>query len=148
MRYSDLSSDVVQLLLALQHRDLGPEDYDLLLHLDDRVRPPTVDVVQLDRFRVDQVTIEDLVDDESTPSKATTSTSNCLEYLSAEPAVDTPVAVATKRQRCCGVCLEKYEVGQSRKYLPCGHSFHVDCIDHWLSQSSMNCPLDGLSVVV
>ena len=46
----------------------------------------------------------------------------------------------------CGVCMENYEVGQKRKYLPCGHVFHSNCIDTWLGQSSNNCPLDGLEI--
>ena len=46
----------------------------------------------------------------------------------------------------CSVCMENYEVGQKRKYLPCGHVFHSNCIDTWLGQSSNNCPLDGLEI--
>ena len=46
----------------------------------------------------------------------------------------------------CGVCLENYEVGQTRKILPCGHAFHSNCIDTWLGQSSTKCPLDGSEI--
>lgn len=46
----------------------------------------------------------------------------------------------------CGVCMENYEVGQTRKNLPCGHVFHSNCIDKWLGQSSTSCPLDGLEI--
>jgi hypothetical protein len=46
----------------------------------------------------------------------------------------------------CGVCMEYYEVGQTRKILPCEHVFHSNCIDTWLGQSSTKCPLDGREI--
>ncbi|XP_071096603.1 uncharacterized protein [Haliotis cracherodii] len=46
----------------------------------------------------------------------------------------------------CAVCMDPYEMGQTRKFLPCDHVFHDSCIDMWLKNSSMNCPLDGLPV--
>ena len=54
----------------------------------------------------------------------------------------------TKEHVCesCGVCMENYEVGQSRKILPCQHAFHSNCIETWLGQSSNKCPLDGREV--
>ncbi|KAL3872456.1 hypothetical protein ACJMK2_040382 [Sinanodonta woodiana] len=47
----------------------------------------------------------------------------------------------------CVVCMEAYRIGQERKFLPCGHVFHCSCIDMWLQNSSLNCPVDGLPVV-
>ena len=38
----DLDADIVTLLFELQERDLSPEDYDVLLRLDDRVEVKTV----------------------------------------------------------------------------------------------------------
>ena len=32
------------------------------------------------------------------------------------------------------------------KKLPCGHQFHRECADSWLSSSQNTCPLDGLVV--
>lgn len=46
----------------------------------------------------------------------------------------------------CGICLDSYEIGQTRKLLPCMHKFHGDCIDQWLSSQSTDCPLDKLPV--
>lgn len=43
-------------------------------------------------------------------------------------------------QRECPVCLEKFEVGQQVRTLQCLHSFHMDCIDHWL-HTNKNCPV-------
>ena len=46
----------------------------------------------------------------------------------------------------CTICMELFEEVQKLKILPCQHSFHSHCIDHWLSSMSQNCPLDGLAV--
>jgi len=32
----------------------------------------------------------------------------------------------------CVICLEKFRNGDMLRSLPCGHQFHVGCIDHWL----------------
>ena len=103
----DLGADLVNILMAVQNRDLTPEDYDLLLRLDERVAPKTVD-------------------------------QNILERL--------PIAIATGSEGVCAVCLDDYTSGQKMKILPCAHAFHAGCIDNWLNNSSMNCPLDGLEV--
>eukprot|EP01116_Phalansterium_solitarium_P022945 TRINITY_DN778_c0_g1_i1.p1 TRINITY_DN778_c0_g1~~TRINITY_DN778_c0_g1_i1.p1 ORF type:complete len:268 (-),score=65.26 TRINITY_DN778_c0_g1_i1:615-1418(-) len=47
----------------------------------------------------------------------------------------------------CRVCMVDYEDGDALRTLPCGHSFHADCIRTWLAGSSVNCPIDGLPVV-
>ncbi len=104
-----LDNDLVNVLINLQNRDLTPEDYELLLRLDERVAPQTVTQDVLDGFRTD-------------------------------------VASESDTHQECAVCMETYQVGQGRKHLPCGHVFHAHCIDTWLSNSSLNCPLDGLSV--
>ena len=106
-----LPVDLVRVLVNLQHREVTPEDYEILLQLDDSVGPRTVDLDLLERFRTDHVTAGD------------------AEILQA-----------------CAVCLEAYSVGQLRKFLPCGHNFHGGCIDTWLTNASLNCPLDGLPV--
>eukprot|EP01098_Paradermamoeba_levis_P017069 TRINITY_DN957_c0_g1_i1.p1 TRINITY_DN957_c0_g1~~TRINITY_DN957_c0_g1_i1.p1 ORF type:complete len:380 (+),score=117.19 TRINITY_DN957_c0_g1_i1:118-1257(+) len=46
----------------------------------------------------------------------------------------------------CTVCLVDFEIGDKVKTLPCKHYFHENCIDTWLTTSSVNCPIDGLSV--
>ena len=106
---SALENDLVNVLINLQNRDLTPEDYELLLRLDERVAPKTVSKKILNSFTTDHVT-EAEVNGE------------------------------------CTVCMENYQVCQERKHLPCGHIFHSSCIDTWLQNSSLNCPLDGLSV--
>ena len=36
---------------------------------------------------------------------------------------------------CCVICLEHFQQGDCLRVLPCDHSFHVGCIDQWLSGS-------------
>lgn len=43
-------------------------------------------------------------------------------------------------EKRCEICLEKYEVGDELRTLPCFHRFHKYCIDQWLSTAS-TCPL-------
>ncbi|CAE6016882.1 unnamed protein product [Arabidopsis arenosa] len=49
---------------------------------------------------------------------------------------------ATKqRNEDCVICLSDFEEGETVKVIPhCGHVFHVDCVDTWLS-SYVTCPL-------
>lgn len=106
---SDIDSAIVNILIGLQHRDLTPEDYELLLRLDEQVAPKTV-------------------------------SSNTVENFKTET-IDADVA-----GELCAICMEVYEIGQTRKFLPCDHAFHSKCIEMWLSNSSVNCPIDNLPV--
>ena len=99
-------------LIDLQHRDLTPEDYELLLMLDDSIAPKTV-------------------------------SESLLRSL-----VVMKVEEAKTVGELCSICMELYQASQTVKQLPCTHIFHEDCIDMWLSNSSPNCPLDGLAVEV
>lgn len=47
----------------------------------------------------------------------------------------------------CSICLEGFSPGQFARSLPCRHTFHVQCIDAWLTQSSTVCPEDGMPVL-
>ena len=40
----------------------------------------------------------------------------------------------------CSVCLEAYRVGDEVRTIPCFHTFHVGCIDPWLSERA-ECPI-------
>lgn len=40
----------------------------------------------------------------------------------------------------CGICLEDYAKGDSKKCLSCPHSFHKECIDRWLKRVA-SCPI-------
>ncbi|KAK7305428.1 hypothetical protein VNO77_43334 [Canavalia gladiata] len=48
----------------------------------------------------------------------------------------------------CVICLSAFEYGEMGRCLPkCGHGFHVECIDMWLSSHS-NCPICRAPIVV
>lgn len=108
---SDIDSNLLNLLINLQHRDLSPEDYDTLLLLDDSVAPKTIESTVLQQFKTDT-------------------------YDKVDESVN----------EICMVCLDPYEIGQQRKFLPCNHVFHDSCITMWLENASRNCPVDGLPV--
>ncbi|XP_022323162.2 uncharacterized protein LOC111124526 [Crassostrea virginica] len=106
---SDIDGAIVNVLISLQHRDLTPEDYELLLRLDEQVAPKTV-------------------------------SSNTIKNFTMETIGETVAG------ELCAICMEVYEVGQTRKFLPCSHHFHSSCIEMWLTNSSVNCPIDNLPV--
>jgi hypothetical protein len=45
----------------------------------------------------------------------------------------------------CVICYENFNVGEKFKLLQCGHKFHSECIDDWLSTKN-SCPLCNLKV--
>jgi len=47
----------------------------------------------------------------------------------------------------CAVCLCPMASGEKVTTLPCSHQYHTPCIEQWLTGSSPNCPLDGLSLL-
>lgn len=51
--------------------------------------------------------------------------------------------LATQPNNECHICIERYEVGQSTMWLPCGHYFHDECVVPWL-RSWGRCPICSL----
>ena len=41
----------------------------------------------------------------------------------------------------CAICVEDFVDGDILRVVPCGHSFHKECIDEWLINHSNVCPL-------
>ncbi|KAF9587129.1 hypothetical protein IFM89_039646 [Coptis chinensis] len=51
------------------------------------------------------------------------------------------------RDTQCSVCLADYQAEDRLQQIPvCGHTFHMDCIDHWLATHT-TCPLCRLSLL-
>ncbi|WZN66008.1 RING-H2 finger protein [Chloropicon roscoffensis] len=40
----------------------------------------------------------------------------------------------------CTICFEDFSGGERIRELPCGHTFHVDCVDEWLLRHA-SCPI-------
>ncbi|CAF3685580.1 unnamed protein product [Rotaria sp. Silwood1] len=94
----------------MQNRDLSPEDYEMLLRLDERVQRKTINTNVLDTLETIDVNDKHLDDQ-------------------------------------CTICMEKYQDGQQLKLLPCTHIFHLNCIETYLKEFSIQCPLDNLPLV-
>ena len=47
----------------------------------------------------------------------------------------------TSSLRCfrCVICMIEFNIGDAVRYLPCMHTYHMDCIDDWLMRS-FTCP--------
>ncbi|KAI9225839.1 MAG: hypothetical protein DHS80DRAFT_33324 [Piptocephalis tieghemiana] len=41
----------------------------------------------------------------------------------------------------CAVCLDDFDLGDQLRALPCGHRYHLECIDPWLTEKSSACPM-------
>ncbi|CAF3439417.1 unnamed protein product, partial [Rotaria sp. Silwood2] len=101
---------MIAFLLDMQNRDLSPNDYEMLLRLDERVKRKTVDTHILDKFptlNVNEIHLNDQ----------------------------------------CTICMETYNLGQKIKSLPCSHIFHIHCIETYLKEFSVQCPLDNLPLI-
>jgi len=46
-----------------------------------------------------------------------------------------------KHEGGCCVCQCEWEIGDKVRVLPCGHRFHIHCIDRWLIMNQPTCPL-------
>ncbi|OMJ16896.1 Receptor homology region, transmembrane domain- and RING domain-containing protein 3 [Smittium culicis] len=40
----------------------------------------------------------------------------------------------------CPICLDDLEINSTVRMLPCGHKYHLECIDNWLLNKSPLCP--------
>ena len=46
--------------------------------------------------------------------------------------------------KICSICMEEFKIDEIIRILPCKHEFHKDCIDYWLLEKSIKCPLDSI----
>lgn len=88
----------------------SPEDYEMLLRLDDRIERKTVNINLIERLPTLIVNENDLDDQ-------------------------------------CSICMDTYILGQELKLLPCSHRFHSNCIETYLKEFSIQCPLDNLPLL-
>jgi hypothetical protein len=46
--------------------------------------------------------------------------------------VETIVGAGGSSATTCSICFEEYHTHDVMRVMPCGHRFHVDCVDEWL----------------
>ncbi|KAK1780702.1 hypothetical protein QBC45DRAFT_391279 [Copromyces sp. CBS 386.78] len=75
-------------------------------------------------------------------TQSETLTAQSVSGLTVAISEKAPSTVATDYQPACAICLEPY---QNRvtviRELPCGHIFHTQCINEFLSENSSLCPI-------
>jgi len=95
-------------MVEMMTRDLTPEDYELLLLLDEGIKK-----------------------------------SRLLDSVAAAALPK----VEDHGSEDCRICLCPVEVADDVRRLPaCGHTYHAQCIQHWLTTSKASCPLCGAEV--
>ncbi|KAG4028641.1 hypothetical protein MFRU_020g00800 [Monilinia fructicola] len=85
--------------------------------------------------------------DESIPKTMSPTFTPALEILSI-PVTPPEQQFVPFSQPTCPICLDDFESGTTLiRELPCGHIFHPECIDPFLSNNSSLCPLCKKSVL-
>ena len=122
--------------LAMTNRDFGPEDYDALLALDERVEAKgTTKAALKGRTAVSTV-----------PAAGTTAAGGRAgRGGGGGAAAGGGGGAAAAAVQDCAVCLEAPQPGEVVRTLGCPHAFHQDCIDKWL-QRSTTCPVSKHAV--
>lgn len=122
---TQMTTSLNNIRLAMIDRDFTPNDYDMLLSLDENRSNQGLPQYQIDRLPTFTV-----------PPSAQSST----------PTGDNTNEKSTQNNNCA-VCLENKVPGEVVRSLPCLHSFHQVCIDPWL-QSNASCPVCKFRVVL
>jgi len=120
----------------MMDRDFTPNDYELLLGLDEDLRAQQfTGISQTDIERLPTYIM---------PSK-TTEEGDENQIQQQNPGRTTAASAASDAS-VCAICLEPKLPGQLVRVLPCLHSFHAEsCIDPWLRTSPL-CPVDKFRI--
>lgn len=117
-RQVGVARDLQRRLLS-SDRDFTPEDYDMLLELDEYQGPKDGHHHCLQAKKLQAL----------------------MMWL---PVSGVPAGAAVQE---CIVCLEPMEPGTEVRTLPCMHVFHRACIEQWLGTASQPCcPIDQVSI--
>ncbi len=54
--------------------------------------------------------------------------------------VPLPVSPTLSDPQSCVICIEDFTRGTDVRQLPCGHMFHLPCVDPWLLRFASTCP--------
>ena len=115
--------EAARLLVEIQNREITPEDYQLLLILDEALKKKTVPQEMLNSF-----------------PESLWCPGNQKESGEGKEEEE-------EEGESCRICLCEYVEKDVLCTLPCQHLFHKGCIVQWLSSNSAACPLDGLEIL-
>ena len=51
------------------------------------------------------------------------------------------VVLSLRGDPMCSVCFEQFVEDEYVRVLPCGHRYHIECVDRWLASKSIRCPM-------
>ena len=51
------------------------------------------------------------------------------------------VVLSLRGDPMCSVCFEQFVEDEYVRVLPCGHRYHIECVDRWLASKSIRCPI-------
>ncbi|OMJ78450.1 hypothetical protein SteCoe_21735 [Stentor coeruleus] len=116
--------------LAHNYEETPPEEkisdfYEILEHVEKNERWASgITTYQISRFRLSIAKGEFYTVEETDPSNL----------------------VLRKNVQTCAVCLTVIKTGELIRELPCSHTFHKKCVDHWLKIRA-TCPIDRMSML-
>ncbi|KAG2215002.1 hypothetical protein INT46_010813 [Mucor plumbeus] len=114
-----------------------------------QVQKRTIDPASLSLFPTRIIGDEPNFELSRVESNRSTKALENAELLSSSIAISitTPTATAATTNTndefddACVICLDEFALGDQVRKLPCGHEYHCECIDPWLTIKSASCPL-------
>lgn len=94
------------------------------------ILPPIIEYSTYPRYR-------------SPPAPSQSALANPLDYMSDS------VLVTSRSTEECTICKSPYDIGEQKRWLPCMHSFHAQCIDRWVNmdrEDVAQCPICKVSI--
>ncbi|GAB7326694.1 hypothetical protein MBLNU13_g10650t1 [Cladosporium sp. NU13] len=90
-----------------------------------------------------ELVVAEPIEDNSTTATDPASSDRLMAIVTAETKGENdPDRVYLEAGHRCLVCLCDFEIKETaRRLAKCGHLFHKECIDHWLTQGRNSCPL-------
>lgn len=125
------------------------DSQDLMREMSDRnmilIREMIPDISPMNRL-IGQVVVENGMDILRNFSETYTLTgTRIINTISMSEFRDLPeeifLSTSFEGDPVCIVCQCDYEEGDEIKILPCGHKFHTDCVEKWLTSEKNECPL-------
>ena len=65
-------------------------------------------------------------------------------YITKQELENFPTKTITCHNQClqkCSICINQYQKNDVLRQLKCKHEFHIKCIDNWLLNHSVTCPI-------